>query len=67
MAKYRATIETERGNEVSRLGRRNITTHTRGWGIGIKVECDHDGIRCYETGGSNNSSKKILIWERGIK
>lgn len=63
MAKYRATIDTERNNQVSRLGRNHIETHTCGWNIGIRVECDNSGIKVYETGGSNNSGNKNLIKE----
>ena len=67
MAKYRATIETERLAKVSRLGRRSIVTHTRGWNVGIKVKCNSEGIQCYETGGSNNPTEEKLIWERKVK
>ncbi len=63
MAKYRAIINTERDNKISRLGRREIETHTCGWNTGIKVICNHEGIKCYETGGSNNPNEMKLLWE----
>ena len=66
MAKYRATIETERGNSVSRQGRRELKTHTRGWNHGVKVVCDINGIRAWETGGSNNPNNDKLIYSKKI-
>lgn len=66
MAKYRATINTERGNKISRLGRREIETHTCGWDAGVKVICDDTGIKCYETGGSDNAKEIKLLWEKCI-
>lgn len=68
MSKLYAEIYTDRNKTVSRRGHRHITTHTRGWDIGIKVCCetDVDGrvkISVYQTGGSNNPSNEQLIEE----
>jgi len=63
MAKYKVLIRTERDKLISRLGRREIRTHTCGWDNGVRVVCDAEGIKAYSTGGSNNPVNKTLIYE----
>lgn len=68
MSKFYAEIYTDRNKSVSRGGHRYISSHTRGWNIGIEVNCEttNNGdikITVYKTGGSNNPSNKTLIGE----
>lgn len=67
MAKFRATINTERGKEVSKLGNKEISTHTCGWNAGVRVDIIGDEISIHKTGGSNNSSNIGLIQTIKIK
>jgi len=69
MARYKADISGARGS-ASRLGTvsSGIEAHVRGWDIGVRVygcpnsDADsEDGFTLYVTGGSNNSSDRVLI------
>lgn len=61
MAKYRATAESEKGREVSKLGNSRIETHTCTWNEGVRVIMTDSRIEIYRTGGSNNPSNKELL------
>jgi len=68
MARYKADISGARGS-ASRLGTvsSGIEAHVRGWDIGVRVygcpngDDSGDGFTLYITGGSNNSSDRVLI------
>lgn len=63
MSQFYGTMENRGGYapQSTRCGHRGFETHTRGWDIGIRVECDEEtinGVQCdvlhvYGTGGSN--------------
>ena len=67
MAQYRAECKGG-GTSASRLGHKTtgISSHTRGWESGIKVEGYFDEdlgdiFMVYQTGGSGFSGKNILL------
>lgn len=66
MAHFIANVEGNRGS-ASRTGTKNsgITSHTRGWNLGVRVEMKHedgeDVAYVYETGGSNRIGQEEII------
>ncbi len=73
MAHFIADVEGGRG-PASRTGTKNsgMTTHTRGWNLGVRVELRHedgeDVAYVYRTGGSNgNGIEKIIAVLKGGK
>jgi hypothetical protein len=71
MARFKADIYTERNKTVSRLGRREIESHIRGWNKGFFVSLRNTSegeiYEVYLTGGSNNPGKRDLIYSEIIK
>ena len=74
MARFYASMKGNRG-EATRMGTATsgLEAHIRGWGIGIRVECQSidggltDVIRVYKTGGSNDpKSEKLLCAIDGV-
>jgi len=65
MAHFYADIQGNRG-EGTRMGTKDsgISGHIRGWTVGAKVECSHDGgvdmVRVYKTSGSHGSRSELL-------
>lgn len=51
----------------SRLGTNGVTSHTRGWGYGIKVTAsvdrsdDSDEFEVWTTGGSDDPDTKVFL------
>ena len=67
MAQFRAECKGG-GTSASRLGHKTtgISSHTRGWEAGIKVEGYHDEdlgdiFAVWQTSGTNNRGRSILL------
>lgn len=67
MSKLYASIDSDASRtEATRRGHRRISTHTRGWDIGVRVEAglDMNGSEVFEvyvTAGSNGGARDDLI------
>ena len=62
MSQFYAEIQGNRG-KTSRMGSKmsGMWSHTRGWGVGVEVQCWHTGgedvIEIQATGGSNGGMR----------
>lgn len=72
MSRFYASIEGNRGRATRQeTPNSGIQGHIRGWHVGAKVFCyvdpetGKDVVQVYSSGGSNGSSRDILITEFG--
>jgi len=68
MSNYYASIESDSGKSAStRRGHKQISSHTRSWGVGVRVDLEKSElgsyVRVYLTGGSNDSSHQRKLFE----
>ena len=60
MSRFYLSADSDSGKKsTTRRGHKHLTTHTRGWSSGVRVECvangEQDEFRIYLTGGSEGS------------
>jgi len=58
------TTTSERGNSVTKTAHKYITTHVRGWDVGVRVESEmgeNDSFTISASHGSNNPTKHSRI------
>lgn len=67
MSRFYGSMEcSSRKSKSTKCGHADLTSHTRGWDIGIRVEMcrgqgDTDVAKIYVTGGSNGASPDSLL------
>jgi hypothetical protein len=66
MSRFYGNMSGERG-EVTKCGHKKLESHIRSYSFGIRTECHltmegHNEFRVYSTGGSNNSSNRVLLY-----
>ena len=65
MSRFYVSGESEKCKEITRCGHRGVSSHPRGWNVGVRVEGHiddrgQDAFDVYLTGGSRNKAGELL-------